>query len=313
MSVDAIPPGRRDRAQVLAQPAAGRPARGQRIEQGYLAVAPDGVEVRVRRRAGRSTLYGQVGPGAGSAPRRSSQTRDRRFESLWPLTEGRRDRQRSATSCRSCDGLEGRARRLRRARTPGCSSPRSSSLRARGERLASPRPRGSGREVTGGRALREPVACAAGRPAPSDGVARSIRAGLERGLRRRADLGAQRSSASARRSGQRSRAPSGRRTRAGSPGGERGQHRLEAGCRSCAVTLAIAPSITSWRLRRAIMLLPISSRSRAAGSIRTTAAPRSRTLAASARRRAGRRPGAAAGRAARRACAAGGAAASWSG
>ena len=25
---------------------------GQRIEQGYLAIAPDGVEVRVRRRAG---------------------------------------------------------------------------------------------------------------------------------------------------------------------------------------------------------------------------------------------------------------------
>ena len=62
---------------------------GERIEQGYLAIAPDGVEVRVRRRAGQATLTVKSGPGqvrteeelAIDAPR---------FEALWQLTEGRR-------------------------------------------------------------------------------------------------------------------------------------------------------------------------------------------------------------------------------
>jgi adenylate cyclase len=62
---------------------------GQRIEQGYLAVAPDGVEVRVRRRAGRSTLTVKSGP-AQVRTEEELEIEDRRFESLWPLTEGRR-------------------------------------------------------------------------------------------------------------------------------------------------------------------------------------------------------------------------------
>ena len=62
---------------------------GERIEQGYLAVAPDGVEVRVRRRAGRATLTVKSGPAQVRAEEELA-IDDRRFEALWPLTEGRR-------------------------------------------------------------------------------------------------------------------------------------------------------------------------------------------------------------------------------
>jgi CYTH domain-containing protein len=62
---------------------------GERIEQGYLAVAPDGVEVRVRRRAGRATLTVKSGPGHVRTEEEMA-IDDRRFEALWPLTEGRR-------------------------------------------------------------------------------------------------------------------------------------------------------------------------------------------------------------------------------
>jgi adenylate cyclase len=66
----------------------GVPA-GQRIEQGYLAIAPDGVEVRIRRRAGRSTLTVKSGP-AHVRVEEEMEIDDRRFEALWALTEGRR-------------------------------------------------------------------------------------------------------------------------------------------------------------------------------------------------------------------------------
>jgi CYTH domain-containing protein len=62
---------------------------GERIEQGYLAVAPDGTEVRIRRRAGRSTLTVKSGP-AHVRVEEELDIDDRRFEALWPLTEGRR-------------------------------------------------------------------------------------------------------------------------------------------------------------------------------------------------------------------------------
>jgi adenylate cyclase len=74
--VAALPPG------LGAHPA-------QRIEQGYLAIAPDGVEVRVRRRDGEATLTVKSGP---SHVRTEEEIAidERRFESLWPLTDGRR-------------------------------------------------------------------------------------------------------------------------------------------------------------------------------------------------------------------------------
>jgi adenylate cyclase len=62
---------------------------GQRIEQGYLAIADDGVEVRIRRRAGTATLTIKSGP-AHVRTEEELTIDERRFESLWPLTEGRR-------------------------------------------------------------------------------------------------------------------------------------------------------------------------------------------------------------------------------
>ena len=67
----------------------GELAEGDRIEQGYLAIGDDGVEVRVRRRGDGMTLTIKSGP-------RMTRTEveleidAERFEALWPLTEGRR-------------------------------------------------------------------------------------------------------------------------------------------------------------------------------------------------------------------------------
>jgi adenylate cyclase len=62
---------------------------GERVEQGYLAVAPDGVEVRIRRRDGDCTLTVKSGP-AHVRVEEELEIDERRFESLWALTEGRR-------------------------------------------------------------------------------------------------------------------------------------------------------------------------------------------------------------------------------
>jgi CYTH domain-containing protein len=61
----------------------------QRIEQGYLAVHDDGVEVRVRRRDGDATLTVKSGPGLVRVEEEMD-IDGRRFEALWPLTEERR-------------------------------------------------------------------------------------------------------------------------------------------------------------------------------------------------------------------------------
>jgi adenylate cyclase len=62
---------------------------GERIEQGYLGVGEDGVEVRIRRRAGTTTLTVKSGPGLVRTVEEIA-IDERRFESLWPLTDGRR-------------------------------------------------------------------------------------------------------------------------------------------------------------------------------------------------------------------------------
>jgi adenylate cyclase len=77
-----------ERKFLLAAPPAELPA-GEPIEQGYLAIAPDGVEVRIRRRAGRSSLTVKSGP-AHVRVEEEMEIDDRRFEALWALTEGRR-------------------------------------------------------------------------------------------------------------------------------------------------------------------------------------------------------------------------------
>jgi adenylate cyclase len=77
-----------ERKFLVAEPPEDLPD-GDPIEQGYLAIAPDGVEVRIRRRAGRSTLTIKSGPGHVRVEEELD-VDDRRFEALWALTEGRR-------------------------------------------------------------------------------------------------------------------------------------------------------------------------------------------------------------------------------
>jgi CYTH domain-containing protein len=62
---------------------------GDRIEQGYLAIGDDGVEIRVRRRGDEMTLTIKSGPGMTRTEEELA-IDARRFDSLWPLTEGRR-------------------------------------------------------------------------------------------------------------------------------------------------------------------------------------------------------------------------------
>ena len=59
------------------------------IEQGYIAIHPDGTEVRIRRRGGQATLTVKSGGGKVRAEEELD-LGDDDFERLWPLTEGRR-------------------------------------------------------------------------------------------------------------------------------------------------------------------------------------------------------------------------------
>ena len=73
---------------------AGRPswlraAPSRRIEQGYLAVSEDGVEVRIRRAGAATTLTVKSGSGLVRVEE-ELEIDGRRFDALWPLTEGRR-------------------------------------------------------------------------------------------------------------------------------------------------------------------------------------------------------------------------------
>jgi CYTH domain-containing protein len=71
------PPGDLDRHRATA------------IRQGYLAIADDGTEVRIRRRDGSATLTVKSG-GSRSRVEEEIDIDAERFERLWPLTEGRR-------------------------------------------------------------------------------------------------------------------------------------------------------------------------------------------------------------------------------
>jgi adenylate cyclase len=59
------------------------------IDQGYVAIAADGTEVRIRRRDGDATLTIKSGPGR-SRLEEELEIDDERFVRLWPLTAGRR-------------------------------------------------------------------------------------------------------------------------------------------------------------------------------------------------------------------------------
>jgi CYTH domain-containing protein len=60
-----------------------------RIEQGYIAVDPDGTEVRLRRRGADSVLTIKQGAGR-TRVEEEIEIDAERFDRLWPLTEGRR-------------------------------------------------------------------------------------------------------------------------------------------------------------------------------------------------------------------------------
>lgn len=62
---------------------------GERIQQGYVAIAEDGVEVRVRRRGDKTILTIKSAPGEVRVEEELP-IDERRFEALWALTEGRR-------------------------------------------------------------------------------------------------------------------------------------------------------------------------------------------------------------------------------
>jgi adenylate cyclase len=61
----------------------------RQLAQGYLAVDADGAEVRVRRADDTTTLTVKSAPGLVRVEEEIP-IDERRFESLWPLTEGRR-------------------------------------------------------------------------------------------------------------------------------------------------------------------------------------------------------------------------------
>jgi len=70
-------------------PAVLEQSRATRIEQGYIAIADDGTEVRVRRRDGAAVLTVKSGSGRSRLEEEIAIDAER-FARLWPLTEGRR-------------------------------------------------------------------------------------------------------------------------------------------------------------------------------------------------------------------------------
>lgn len=60
-----------------------------RVEQGYVALDPNGTEVRVRRRGDDRTLTIKSGSGLSRTEEEAS-LEEPRFAALWPLTDGRR-------------------------------------------------------------------------------------------------------------------------------------------------------------------------------------------------------------------------------
>ena len=79
-----------ERKFVLPEPPAGLDRHpSQPIRQGYLAVADDGVEVRIRMRGETATLTVKSGP-AHVRVEEELEIDARRFAALWALTEGRR-------------------------------------------------------------------------------------------------------------------------------------------------------------------------------------------------------------------------------
>jgi adenylate cyclase len=79
-----------ERKYVLSAPPPGLDEhRSERIQQGYLAIAEDGVEVRIRRIGDATVLTVKSGPAHVRVEEEIS-IDERRFAALWQLTDGRR-------------------------------------------------------------------------------------------------------------------------------------------------------------------------------------------------------------------------------
>ena len=94
----------------------GDGTRAEPIAQGYLAVAPDGVETRIRRRGDVATLTVKSGP-AMVRVEEEIPIEAERFDALWPLTDRPADREgaplrgaRAAGSPRSSTSTAARSR-----------------------------------------------------------------------------------------------------------------------------------------------------------------------------------------------------------
>jgi adenylate cyclase len=74
---------------VSSPPAAVLEVAGEEIDQGYLAIAADGTEVRLRRR-GRHCFLTAKSPGGLVRGEREVSISEEQFAELWPATEGRR-------------------------------------------------------------------------------------------------------------------------------------------------------------------------------------------------------------------------------
>ena len=77
----------------------------ERISQGYISIDSNGTEVRLRTKGGRRTLGVKSGP-ARMRVEEEIEVDQRCFESLWPLTEGRRIQKRRFAI--PADGSDGR-------------------------------------------------------------------------------------------------------------------------------------------------------------------------------------------------------------
>jgi adenylate cyclase len=79
-----------ERKFVLAEPPPGLDEHPHaRVEQGYVALDPNGTEVRVRRKGDARTLTIKSGAGLVRTEDESA-LEPQRFDELWPLTAGRR-------------------------------------------------------------------------------------------------------------------------------------------------------------------------------------------------------------------------------
>lgn len=74
---------------VSEPPAAALAVAGEEIDQGYLAIAADGTEVRLRRRGERRFLTVKS-PGGLVRGEREVEISAEQFAELWPATDGRR-------------------------------------------------------------------------------------------------------------------------------------------------------------------------------------------------------------------------------